>query len=283
MRMTTTTLEGLTEQESAELQWAYQHLEHPSLAARLSDVLASPIEEGLALLPKKWRKRVERSAMASIHQALKLAIGSMDVIAPAKSHNLLHKLAATGMGAASGFFGPLTLLAELPVTTTLILRSIADVAHAEGEDLRQAEARIACVQVFALGGRTKDDDAAELGYYGMRITLGLYFERGIVDYVANNTQGPHIPALIEFVQAVAARFGVVISNKTAAQMVPVAGAFSAGLMNLIFMNHYQDVARGHFIIRRLERTHGIEKVRQAYEALMRTGEDTADYSPVDGW
>ena len=282
MRMTITTLDGLTEQESAELLWAYKHLEHPSLAARLSDVLASPIEEGLALLPKKWRKRVERTALASIHQALKLAIGSMDLIAPSESHNLLHKLAATGMGAVSGFFGPLTLLAELPVTTTLILRSIADIAHAEGEDLTQQEARIACVQVFALGGRTQEDDAAELGYYGMRITLGLYFERDIVDYVAN-TQGPHIPALIEFVRAIAARFGVVISNKTAAQMVPVAGALSAGLMNLIFMNHYQDVARGHFIIRRLERTHGIEQIKQAYEELMKAEEDTADYSPVDGW
>ena len=283
MRMTTTTLEGFTEQESAELQWAYQHLEHPSLAARLSDVLASPLEEVLTFLPNKWRKRIERTAMASIHHALKLAIGSMDVIAPSRSHDLLHKLAATGMGAASGFFGPLTLLAELPVTTTLILRSIADIAHAEGEDLTQVEARIACVQVFALGGRTKEDDAAELGYYGMRITLGLYFERDIVDYVANNATGPHIPALVEFIRAIAARFGVVISNKTAAQMVPVAGALSAGLMNLIFMNHYQDVAKGHFIIRRLERTHGVEKIRLAYEELMRAEEDAADYRPVDGW
>ena len=80
-----------------------------------------------------------------------------------------------------------------------------------------------------------------------------------------------------------ATIGVVISNKTAAQMVPVAGALSAGLMNLIFMNHYQDVARGHFIIRRLERTHGIEQIKQAYEELMKAEEDTADYSPVDGW
>lgn len=278
--MTEATLAGLSEQEAAELRWAYRHLEHPSLAARLSDVLASPIEEGLSLLPKKWHKGMEKAALASIHQSLKLAVGSMDLIAPSESHNLLHKLAVIGIGAASGFFGPLTLLAELPVTTTLILRSIADIAHAEGEDLSQPEARIACVQVFALGGRTKEDDAAELGYYGMRITLGLYFERDIIDYVANK-QGPHIPALIELVRAIAARFGVVISNKTAAQMVPIAGALSAGMMNLIFLNHFQDVARGHFIIRRLERTHGIEKIKNAYQTLM--AEDAADYSPVDGW
>ena len=35
----------LSDEESAELRWAYKHLEHPSLAARLSSRLASPIEE----------------------------------------------------------------------------------------------------------------------------------------------------------------------------------------------------------------------------------------------
>jgi hypothetical protein len=280
--MADVTLAGLTEQETRDLRWAYRHLEHPSLAARLSDVLASPIEEAVALLPKKWRKRIERAATSSIYQALKLAIGSMDLIAPSKSHNMLHKLSVTSIGAASGFFGPLTLLAELPITTTMILRSIADIAHAEGEDLSQREARIACVQVFALGGRSKEDDAAELGYYGLRVTLGLYFERDIIDYVAN-AQGPHIPALIEFVRAIAARFGIVISNKAAVQMVPIAGAVSAGMMNLIFMNHYQDVARGHFIIRRLERDHGIDKIKNAYQTLSMEEEEAEDYSPIDGW
>ncbi|MGD8589778.1 MAG: EcsC family protein [Chromatiales bacterium] len=280
--MTETTLEGLTEQESAELRWAFRHLEHPSLAARLSDVLALPLEEGLALLPKHWRKTMERISTSSIYRSLKLAIGSMDLIAPSKSHNLLHKAAVTGIGATSGFFGPLTLLAELPLTTTLILRSIADIAHAQGEDLAQKEARIACVQVFALGGRTKEDDAAELGYYGLRITLGLHFERDILEY-ATQSQGPHIPAVIDFMRAIAARFGVVVSDKAAAQMVPIAGAVTAGLLNLIFINHYQDVAKGHFMIRRLERTHGIEKIKTAYQQLVDEEAADEEYSPIEGW
>ena len=43
-----------SEDELAELKWAYEHLEHPSLGARLSSVLATPIEEGMKLLPKSF-------------------------------------------------------------------------------------------------------------------------------------------------------------------------------------------------------------------------------------
>jgi glycerol uptake facilitator-like aquaporin len=144
------------------------------------------------------------------------------------------------------------------------------------------EARLACVQVFALGGRTKDDNEAEIGYYGMRITLGLHFEN-ILEF-AGKVDGPHIPAAIQLARAVAARFGVVISDKLAAQLVPVAGALGAATLNLIFMQHYQDVARGHFIVRRLERDHGPHVIRHAY-GLLREQErlGSREYSPIEGW
>jgi hypothetical protein len=180
----------LSEQETRELHWAYESLEHPSFAARLSSLLAMPIEEGMKLLPRHWRKRVERTAHASVLQAMNLAVASVGVgrTGPPRSHNLLHKAMAAGAGAASGFFGALALAAELPVTTTLILRSIADIARSEGEDLTRSETRLACVQVFALGGRTREDEAADLGYYGLRITLGLHFEN-VLEY-AGAAEGP---------------------------------------------------------------------------------------------
>ncbi len=42
----------LSSREMMELRWSYQNLEHPSLAARLSNLLAEPIEEAISLLPK---------------------------------------------------------------------------------------------------------------------------------------------------------------------------------------------------------------------------------------
>ncbi len=164
-----------------------------------------------------------------------------------------------------------------------MLRAIAGIARHEGEDLGQPEAKMACVQVFALGGRTREDEAADLGYYGLRITLGLYFERDILEFAAN-AQGPHIPGLIQIVRSIAARFGVVISDKTAAQMVPIAGAASGAMLNLIFMNHYQNVARGHFIVRRLERKYGMDFIKDAYDRI-REEELLSDreFSPLEGW
>ncbi|MEN8801553.1 MAG: EcsC family protein [Thiogranum sp.] len=274
---------GLSDEELAELHWAYKHLEHPSLAARLTSSLASPIEEGLGLLPKTWRKRLDRTAEASISQSLRLAIASLDNVGATSANNWLHRIIAVGAGAAGGFLGPLTLLAELPLTTTLMLRSIAEIARSEGEDLSRKETRLACVQVFALGGRTREDEDADLGYYGLRITLGLYFERDILEYAAN-AQGPHIPAVIGMVRAISARFGVVISDKAAAQMVPIAGALSGALLNLIFMNHYQDVAKGHFIVRRLERQYGVDFIKDEYHRLAdEEAEAEREFSPVEGW
>jgi hypothetical protein len=273
----------LSDEELAELRWAYQHLEHPSLAARLTSRLATPIEEGLNLLPKSWRKRLDKAAETSVCVSLRLAVRSLTKLDAAGANTWLPKFAAAGAGAAGGFLGPVTLLAELPVTTVLMLRAIADIARSEGEDLSQTDARIACVQVFALGGRTSDDDTADLGYYGLRVALGFYFERDILEFAAN-VHGPHIPAVIQMIRAISARFGVVISDKAAAQMVPVAGALSGAMLNLIFMTHYQDVARGHFIVRRLEREHGADLIREAYEGLTEEeAEAEKDFSPLEGW
>ncbi len=274
---------SLSEKETAELRWAYQILEHPSLAARLSNVLASPIGEGLSLLPKRGQQRLRKTGETIIYRLLKVAVSSMSKASNPSAQRWLHGVLAMGAGAAGGFFGPLALAAELPVTTALLLRSIADIARSEGEDLRRKEARIACLNVFGLGGRTKEDEAADVGYYGLRVTLGLHFERDIIEY-AGHAKGPHIPAFVELTRAVVARFGVVISDKAAAQMVPLAGAVTGAALNLIFMKHYQDVARGHFVVRRLERRHGEEAIRCLYRRLAdEEAEEEKAFSPVEGW
>ncbi|WP_462321508.1 EcsC family protein [Halochromatium sp.] len=277
---------GLPFEATRELIWSYRQLEHPSLAARLSDVIASPIGEGLKLLPRDWRKRIDRGVEASMLQAFNLALlslGERPDARPGDASTLSHKMMAASAGAVGGFFGPLSTLAELPITTTLMMRSIADIAVSEGERLREnPDARLACVQVFALGGRTRDDEDAEVGYYGMRITLGLHFEN-VIEYVGKS-DGPHIPTIINLVRAIAARFGVVVSDKFAAQMVPIAGAMSGAALNLIFMQHYQHVARGHFIVRRLERQYGAERVRDAYRRLAELEQaEERVFSPIEGW
>ncbi|MEJ2321919.1 MAG: hypothetical protein P8Z31_06125, partial [Gammaproteobacteria bacterium] len=65
--------------------------------------------------------------------------------------------------------------------------------------------------------------------------------------------------------------------------IPVAGAVSGAMLNLIFMNHYQDVARGHFIVRRLEREYGNGRIRELYEQIAVEELKEQSYNPVVGW
>jgi hypothetical protein len=50
------------------------------------------------------------------------------------------------------------------------------------------------------------------------------------------------------------------------------------------MNHFQDVARGHFIVRRLERKYGVDIVKDEYQKLeQEEAKGEAEFSPVEGW
>ncbi len=57
---------------------------------------------------------------------------------------------------------------------------------------------------------------------------------------------------MRFAAQIAARFGIVVSEKVAAQAVPILGAVGGAAVNTVFMNHFQSTARAHFTIRRLE-------------------------------
>lgn len=272
----------LPEKDLAELEWACWHLEHPSLAARLSSVIGVPIEQALHLLPQSWYRRIDEAAEQSVKSMLDLTINNMARVDTAEANDRLHRMLVVGTGFVGGFFGPLMLLVELPVTTALMLRSIADIAHSQGEDVTSEEAKLACLQVFALGGRTKEDTAADTGYYGLRLTLSLHFSHRLLQF--RGVSNAPIPAGVTLVRGIASRFGVVVSDKVAAQLVPVAGAASGALLNLVFMHHFQDIARGHFIVRRLERLHGVEKIRAAYEKISeQDSEAYRSFSPLEGW
>ena len=66
---------------------------------------------------------------------------------------------------------------------------------------------------------------------------------------------------------VAARYGLVLGEKFSLQAVPVAGAVAGAALNAAFLEHYRNLADAHFIIRRLERMHGRDVVREAAASL----------------
>ena len=75
------------------------------------------------------------------------------------------------------------------------------------------------------------------------------------------------PILLKFVTQVATRFGVVVTQKVATQALPVVGALGGAAINYAFIEHFRDVARGHFRVRRLERIYGKAKIRTEYDLI----------------
>ena len=257
---------ALEKHDLAELRRAKELLENPGLAAKFTAVLGSPLEKGMKMLPARVQKTVHTATEAALMKALDVAVTSLGKKRAAKSNDRLHRIAAAASGAAGGAFGIAAIGIELPLSTTLILRSIAEIAAAEGEDPRHVETKLACITVFALGS-SKDarDNASESGYFAARAALASAVSEATKFLAEKGLGKSGAPALVRLIALIASRFGVVVSQKAAAQMVPVIGAAGGAIINTLFIGHYQDMARGHFIVRRLEKIYGAEPVRLAYE------------------
>lgn len=261
-------LTGLSREERSELKAAKEILEHPGIAAKLSALAGSPIEKGMKLLPARWQSTVHGATEAALMKALDVAVKSLGTRRPAGASNRIHRLAVAASGAAGGAFGLPALTLELPVSTTVMLRSIADIAAAHGEDPRDLATKLACLSVFALGsGRTTRDDAAETGYFAVRSALASAVTEASKHLAQKGLAKGGAPALVRLVALIGSRFGIVVSEKVAAQAIPILGAAGGALINTIFIGHYQDMARGHFTVRRLERLHGELAVKEAYDQL----------------
>jgi hypothetical protein len=181
--------------------------------------------------------------------------------------NWWHKLAVGTTGAAGGVFGLPALAIELPVSTAIMLRSIADIARSQGEDLKAPEARLECVQVLALGGPSNSDDGSETGYFAARAAMAKAVSDALQHLARSGFAQKGAPAMIRLIAVVAARFSIVVSEKAAAQAVPVLGAVGGAVINTLFIAHFQDMGKGHFIVRRLERAHGPQEVKRIYQEL----------------
>jgi hypothetical protein len=257
----------ISKQDLEDLRRARLLLENPGLAAKLSSALGSPVERGMKMLPARWQRGVHSATEAALMKALEVAVSSLGEKRASKSSDRMHKLATMASGAVGGAFGIAAIGIELPISTTLILRSIADIAAAEGENPRHLETKLACLTVFALGS-TKDarDNAAESGYFAARSALATAVTEASKYLAQKGLTKSGAPALLRLITLIASRFGIVVSQKAAAQMIPVLGAAGGALINTLFIGHYQDMARGHFIVRRLEKIYGAEPVRLAYES-----------------
>ena len=211
-------------------------------------------ESVLDRLPEGVRERLGGLTEAALRQSYAVAFRTQPDAAAGRgwaSGPAWHRAATALTGAVGGIGGLGTTFVELPVTTTLILRSIQEVARDHGEDLDDPEVRAACIAVFGLGGPGRADDDAEMGLLAARLAL----------------TGKSVAAMIT---AVLARYGMVVGQKALAQATPLVGAAVGATLNPAFTGFYQDMAAVHFRLRKLERTHDRERVGACYERIARS-------------
>jgi hypothetical protein len=264
----------ISSKDRDDLKKAKLLLENPGIAAKMINLLGTPIEKGFTLLPKDWSVLVGDATQAALSAAMRSALFTMDGKKTEESSDIWHKIAAATTGGVGGLFGLPALAVELPVSTAIMLRSIADIARSEGEPIHSSESKMACIEVFAFGGPSRSDDAAESGYFAVRAALARSVSKA-AEYVATHEITEEgAPALARLIIRIAKRFSIPVTEKAAAQALPAVGAVGGALINTLFIDHFQDMARGHFIVRRLEKKYGPEEVRNAYDNLMgRFGQD----------
>lgn len=272
----------LSDADLKALAAAVQRLERPGFAGRVAGLAGRPAGLVARALPGPAAAIVARAAQRALERALEVALFSLrdEWFGSARFGSVrfawgrlgrarvVHSALASASGAIGGAFGIAALAIELPVSTTIMLRAIAAIAQQEGEDLGDPRTGLACLEVFALGDPTGGDrGGAETGYFAVRALLA----RGLAEagaMIANRGAASGGSAsIMRFLAPIVARFSAVVSEKLAAQAVAIVGAVGGAAVNLAFVEHFQDLARGHFTVRRLERAYGAEAVRGEYDRI----------------
>jgi hypothetical protein len=245
----------MNETDQAVLEWAADTLVNQrSLVMRIAELVGSGLDRvsriGGHLFADRWRERLDELVEDAMWRGYRVAIIGLRPEGDGRARVWLHKAMASASGAASGFVGMPGLAVDLPVTTALILRSVAEIGRSKGEDITSDDTRRACLEVFAFGGPATEDDEAEKGYWAARVALNFLPTERLVMQAAR-------------------MFGAAVSQKLVAQAVPGIGALAGGSLNYMFMDYYQQMARVHFTLRDLERRYDAGSVRAQFDALVR--------------
>ena len=258
---------------------AYKFLENPSFLTKATDTFGKPIEYAMGKLSLKSQLIVGKITEKALRKALQIA--QMTIIENEKEYHfekikksnkisrIGHNLATITTGAVGGFFGETGLLIELPLTTTLMMRSILSQGRIYN-NLSKEELITNSLYIFSLGSsRSNKDDEMDSSYYTSRLMMD-YSVRKAAEYMTAN--GPRViinssPIFKEFITKVAQRFNIAISEKMILESLPIIGAIGGASINFLFTNFFTNSARYHFGIKNLETIYGEEFIKNEYQKL----------------
>ena len=247
---------------------------------RVASVLGRPVEIALNTMPTRYQKLIHDASQAALKRGLivvtttltqdsrRAVVNFSSAKKVTRRRGRWHALASFGVGAAGGLFGALSLPMELPITTAIILRSIAATAQEFGLDLADPQTQLECLYVLGMGAKEGSN-----GYWTSRVAFAQ-LAREAAAFITNRTaqeilremESHTAPLLIKFMSTVAARFEVVVSEKLLAEALPVVGALGGGVINAAFTQYFSDAAHFHFGLRAIEGRYGREAIENYYHS-----------------
>ncbi len=267
------------------VQAAVEVLERPSFVMKASAYLGRPISALTTRIPDRIQGVIQKGVDKALTTGLRMAVASLKdqdtritSSSEAKSRKWGHTAAAMGLGAVSGLAGGWALAIELPVTTTLMMRSIAAMAQGAGFDPSDPQTALEILTVFAYGSPTArgDSESGDGTFYMQRAALDVLVRDG-AKFIAGKSaaqvlaavEGGAAPRLIELLAKIASRMNLLVGEKFIAQSMPLLGAAGGAAINGMFNDYYSNIAYYAFGLKRLEQKYGQVAVRDAYEAAAR--------------
>ncbi|MFS4438676.1 EcsC family protein [Paracoccaceae bacterium GXU_MW_L88] len=219
-----------------------------TLMMRAINAMGGQLENVLTALPGPVQRQMEGITATALETAYNAAsrVGGR---APDLG-KYSHEAAVVMTGGVGGAAGLSAVAAELPVTTTLILRAIQRVAADHGFDPNDEAVRKECLKVLGAGGPGTGDDGVDTSFLTSRFAI-------------------HGTALREIIQKVAPRFALTMGQKLGAQTVPILGGVAGATINYAFINYYKNMAHIRFGLQALAREHDPQDIRSAFEAALR--------------
>lgn len=214
-------------------------------AMRFMNRLGGGLENQLRVLPAPVRDSLDTVTAKILESTYRAAALIGRAPAVPRAGRSLHRIAAGFSGAAGGAAGLGSAMVELPATVTLIFGAMQKAASEAGYDPASEEVRKLCLDILGSGGPGRADDGVNSAFLSVRLSVSG-------------------TALGAIVARVAPRFGLVLGQKLASQIVPVLGAAAGAGVNMAFMDYYQKMAQVRFGLKRLAETHGEEAVIAAF-------------------
>jgi hypothetical protein len=208
------------------------------LGMQVLGLLGGQAESLLDRLPAPVKGQMDTLTQRALEAAFAAAARSRRALPDQK--DWLNAAVTMGTGAAGGFAGLPGAVAELPVTTTVILRAVQGIAAEHGFDPADEATRLDCLRVFAAAGPLSEDDGLETSFLTLRLGVTGATVQGVLVKVAP-------------------RLATVLGQKLAAQTVPVLGAVTGAAINYAFTSYYQDMARITFGLRLLSEATGEDR------------------------